>query len=150
MAHKFGNPYKKRKPQPEALPVLERLLKPSGLKLALGGKLARELLRLTVMQDLIDELGNIGRVYRYSDNAVEKKTRELTSSRSCKSNDPHIIALAQISRARVLYSGDGNLRQDFRNPNLINNPRGKVYHNEADVHLLENPPECLSPAVSDK
>ena len=44
-----------------------------------------------------------------------------------KSDDPHIIALAQVSGARLLYSNDKSLQQDFKNKDLINNPRGKVY-----------------------
>lgn len=45
----------------------------------------------------------------------------------CQSDDTHIIALAQISGARLLFSNDKALHQDFKNKELINNPRGKVY-----------------------
>ncbi len=44
-----------------------------------------------------------------------------------KSNDPHIIALAQISGARLLYSDDKDLHKDFKNKDLIHSPRGNVY-----------------------
>ena len=46
---------------------------------------------------------------------------------SCKSNDHHVIALAQISGARMLYSNDQALQQDFKNTALIDQPRGTVY-----------------------
>lgn len=149
MAHKFGNPNKKRKPHPDALPVLNRLMDPSGISLALGGKLTEELFILAVMRELVNELHNVGRVCLYQDNIVEQKTNLLIDSKSCKSNDPHTIALAQISGARVLYTGDGALRQDFTNPYLINKPAGKVYQSQSDARLLENPPKCLAPATSD-
>ena len=37
------------------------------------------------------------------------------------------IALAQTSGARLPYSDDGDLHRDFKNPALIDNPRGTVY-----------------------
>lgn len=58
---------------------------------------------------------------------VEKRAIELREIDLCVSDDEHIIALAQISGARLLYSNDGDLHKDFRNKNLIDNPRGKVY-----------------------
>ena len=41
---------------------------------------------------------------------IEKRLR---SDRRLRSNDPHIIALARASGARLLFSGDRNLIQDF-------------------------------------
>lgn len=61
------------------------------------------------------------------DSKVDEKTRQLKTNGSCKSNDQHIIALAQVGGARLLYSNDGDLHQDFDDKNLIDNPRGKVY-----------------------
>lgn len=46
---------------------------------------------------------------------------------SLTSNDPHVIALADVSGARILYSNDENLRDDFRNSVLVSSPRGKLY-----------------------
>jgi len=37
-----------------------------------------------------------------------------------------IVALAQVSGARLLYSNDRNLQQDFGNKAFIDKPRGKV------------------------
>ena len=56
---------------------------------------------------------------------VNAKAEELKNE--CVSDDQHIIALAQISGARLLYSHDGDLQEDFRNKELIDRPRGKVY-----------------------
>lgn len=44
-----------------------------------------------------------------------------------QSDDPHILALAVVSGARLLYSNDRLLQHDFKNLALINQPRGKVY-----------------------
>ena len=46
---------------------------------------------------------------------------------SCRSDDHHVIALAQISGARMLFSNDGALQQDFKNIKLIDQPPGTVY-----------------------
>ena len=62
-----------------------------------------------------------------SDTRVDERTEHLLANRSCKSNDSHVIALAQLSGARLLYSNDSDLHQDFDDKSLIDNPRGKVY-----------------------
>ena len=54
----------------------------------------------------------------------------------CVSDDPHVIALAQESGARLLCSLDEALHTDFTNPRLINAPRGHVYQNAAHKHLI--------------
>lgn len=55
-----------------------------------------------------------------------------------QSNDPHVLALARASGVRLLYTGDGNLVTDFKNAQLINHPRGKVYTRAANAGLLTN------------
>ena len=46
---------------------------------------------------------------------------------SFKSDDHHVIALAQLSGARLLYSNDSALHDDFGNKSLIDQPRGRIY-----------------------
>ena len=58
---------------------------------------------------------------------VNERAEDLQGSTVLKSNDPHIIALAQVSGSRLLYSNDSDLQDDFTDGRLINNPRGKVY-----------------------
>lgn len=97
-------------------------------QLVVGGKLFRELIdknegfRLWARQAIA-----AGRLKRHSDAVVQHRTSMLERSAQHKSNDPHVLALAQISGARLLYSNDRNLRSDFANPRLINSPRGKIY-----------------------
>ncbi len=62
-----------------------------------------------------------------NDEEVDTETKALKANGLCKSNDPHVLALAQVSGARLLYSNDKDLQQDFKNKALINSPRGKVY-----------------------
>lgn len=61
------------------------------------------------------------------DDCVNSRTDEIVEGQACKSDDEHVIALAQVSGARLLYSDDSDLQDDFRDPKLISNPRGRVY-----------------------
>ena len=61
------------------------------------------------------------------DREIENRTANLEDDAKCRSDDPHILALAQVSDVRLLYTNDGDLQQDFGNKSLIDNPRGKVY-----------------------
>ena len=44
-----------------------------------------------------------------------------------KSNDSYVIELASSSGARLLYSNDRNLHDDFTSGEVVNKPRGKVH-----------------------
>ena len=96
--------------------------------MVVGGKLLKELNQGSnkfaewARQALLREV-----VRRVDDTKVDDRTTKLIRDGACKSNDPHIIALAQVGGARLLYSNDGNLQQDFRDKGLIDNPRGRVY-----------------------
>ena len=97
-------------------------------RLVVGGKLREELeqgsedFRIWARQAIIARKMKI-----ISKERVDAQTKEIEDNVEYKSNDPHVIALAQVSGARLLYSNDGNLQEDFKNKNLIDGPRGKVY-----------------------
>lgn len=112
--------------------------------------------RLVVGELLLDELDSTkariwlreaiiaGRVRVIKKEMVREQTRQLHEQKVCKSNDLHIIALAQITRARLLYSNDRQLHQDFKNRNLINNPTGKVYSTYRHARLTTGHTKLLS------
>ena len=60
----------------------------------------------------------------------------LRTSGKLRSDDPHVLALARASGARLLYTGDKNLKADFKDPHLICSPRGKVYSSASNAKLL--------------
>lgn len=68
-----------------------------------------------------------GRILRVDDDEVETRASELREARTCLSDDEHVIAAAQVGGARLLYSNDRALQRDFKNKDLIDQPRGKVY-----------------------
>lgn len=53
-----------------------------------------------------------------------------------RSDDPHVLALARVSGARLLYTGDTDLIADFKDKKIIDSPRGKVYSGAANANLL--------------
>lgn len=71
-----------------------------------------------------------GRVVVLPDDQVSARARELDAAKVCVSNDVHVIAAAQLGRARLLYSNDQALHRDFKNSELV--PVGKVYSTTND------------------
>ena len=96
------------------------------LKLVIGGKLTHELLRDKRVSDWLTEGYRRGRVVQISDEHLDKVKSEIKHVR-VKSNDRHVIELAISSGARLLYSNDKNLQDDFTSGKVIKEPRGKVY-----------------------
>lgn len=66
----------------------------------------------------------------------EKEERRLRENKAVRSDDPHVLALARHSGARVLYTGDHKLIGDFKNKQLIDQPRGKIYSSAKNARLL--------------
>lgn len=97
------------------------------------------LLRLVVSRRLLAELNYVkarqwiqqgilaGKIRQETPGTVDQREEELGREGRCRSNDIHLIALAQVSGARLLYSNDRALHEDFGNKLLIDRPRGKVY-----------------------
>ena len=97
-------------------------------RLVIGGKVRRELTQQLNFVEWSSQATQAGRAIEYSDEEIDELTEKLKQHGGCKSDDCHIIALAQISGARLLHSNDDKLRDDFRNKQILNNPRGKIYN----------------------
>ncbi len=110
---------------------MDWLLRPNGGTLALGGKLRSELSddgRNGNFMKVYAQLRLMGSTKDVSDREVEVETKALEQQRVCQSNnDEHVLALARMSGARLLYSNDRALQDDFQDPHIINSPRGRVY-----------------------
>ena len=96
------------------------------MRLVAGGGLLQELAK-TPARDWVREAISAGRMRTVGKDKVNAKTDELERLGACGSNDAHVIALAQISGARLLYTNDRALQRDFNCKSLIDSPRGKVY-----------------------
>ena len=96
--------------------------------LVVGGKLLEELDRGSpVFRKWRLAARRAGRVRIENRGEIKERMEELQREQTYSSDDPHVLALAQVSGARLLYSNDGDLQQDFGDRELISNPRGKVY-----------------------
>ena len=93
-------------------------------RLVVGGKLLEELEQGSpTFRELASILVEAGRMRTINSDQVNTKAKKIKNQ--CVSNDPHIIALAQLSGARLLYTNDGKLQQDFKDKRLI--PEGSIY-----------------------
>ena len=96
-------------------------------RLVAGGRLLRELDRNLVFRKWRLQAVQAGRIKLLNDEAVDRRAAQLEQERTCRSNDEHVIAIAQLGGPRLLYSNDGDLQADFADKRLIDRPRGKVY-----------------------
>ena len=62
--------------------------------------------------------------------------RYLETRTDLCSDDWHVLALAREASVRLLYTADRNLKIDFKNKNIIDEPRGKVYSGKRNAKLL--------------
>jgi predicted nucleic acid-binding protein len=99
-----------------------------------GTKLRNEYFRSPKVRRVVKNLDQAGRAKAISDVLVDARMNQVEPN--CISDDPHIIALALESGARLLCSFDQALHTDFTNAALINNPRGSVYQQAGHQHLI--------------
>ncbi len=96
--------------------------------LVYGGRLADEYQKCSAsMQKILLELGRAGKTLRVSVDRIQAETITLKTDGFCVSNDVHVLALARASGARVVCTSDDDLKKDFKNPQIVSKPRGKVW-----------------------
>ena len=129
--------------RPPAGEFFFRWLNSGNGRLVVGGKLLKELSRSEKFKKWLRAalLPTVANARRVSDPDVDAETKMLESLGICRSDDEHVLALARVSGARLLFTNDRNLQEDFDNPRLINSGsgRGRVYttrrHKDVtDVH----------------
>ncbi len=102
------------------------LASPRG-QLVVGGELLRELDRNHGFTRWLGKAIGYDRARRMADEDIEAHTDALRRSEVCKSDDEHVLALAVASGARLLFTNDSLLMDDFRNPDIVPGPRGRIY-----------------------
>lgn len=113
--------------------------------LVVGGQLGEELDRVPGFRKWAYQSKLQGKpLVKISDYRINDETKEIQKRHNLKSNDLHIIALAHASGARLLFSNDENLHKDFKNPAIINGPRGKVYSTSEDKSFTEDKRRLLT------
>ena len=104
-------------------------------KLVVGGKLRRELELSEKTQRLLRELLLAGKATEIPDQKVESEVIALRKEQICSSNDEHVLALARVSGARLVFTNDQDLQDDFRNRQILGGVRGKVYTTLVNKHI---------------
>ena len=113
-------------------------------RLVVGGTLLRELSQYSKFKVWLAAAIPAGRAQSIRDAVVDEETESIRAGEICRSNDHHVIALARISGARLLFTNDRNLEQDFKNRSLVPNPRGKIYKTPDHRRLLNQHDLCPS------
>ena len=113
-------------PSPAGGRFFDWLASPRG-QLVVGGELRRELSRDHRFVRWLGSAIRYGRARTIPDEAVKERADDLRRRDICKSDDEHVLALAVASGARLLYTNDNSLMDDFRNRNIVPGPPGKIY-----------------------
>ena len=118
---------------------LRRAVFGSGCCVVYGGRLREEYEKIGTARRMVLALDRAGKARAIPDSPVDVRTEALKASGMLASDDPHIIALAEVSGSRLLHSLDTALHRDFTNPALIKQPRGRVYQGGAGHrHLVKS------------
>ncbi|MBI3828204.1 MAG: hypothetical protein HY291_01720, partial [Planctomycetes bacterium] len=106
-----------------------------------GGELVNEYKTLAKYFRIILEFDRQGMMRRVPDEKVNEAQAIIEKTVDYKSDDPHILALAQVSKVRLLLTDDDDLTTDFTNKDVIS-PKGNVYKNKAHAPLIRKHCEC--------
>jgi hypothetical protein len=124
-------------PMVKSASVIAREVNKGNLRIASGGRNWGELIRLQEGKRWLVERLRSGHAVRYDDAVVDAEESKVAAARTCRSDDPHVIALAKISGAKLLFSQDQALHDDFKRV-----CGGAVYQDETHAHLLRRRPPC--------
>ena len=97
-------------------------------RLVVGGKNLEELSKNRNFERWFrEERRRGGRVRQTRNEIISDRQQALVRDGLPTSDDEHVLALALVSGARLLYSNDRRLKNDFLNAEIIQEPGGKVY-----------------------
>ena len=131
-------------PEDDFAPLWKWIEHKSG-KIVFGfaGKLGVEWKKLAKAKRRLLQMWRAGQALQVPATRIEAEENAVTKLAICKSNDPHVIALARASGARILCTNDQNLETDFKNGELVPSPRGKIYKTANHKRLLGHNRICM-------
>lgn len=113
-------------PNADVAPIHDWLMKKGGrIVYSTGGKFAKEISRRA--RERLTAYVRSGMAIRIDAEAQKFRRDESSLAPDIRSDDPHVLALARASGARLLYTDDAALMDDFKDRRFIDDPRGKVY-----------------------
>ena len=131
--------------RPDAGEFFYEWLQKRGGRLVVGGELLRELGGYSKFIQWLYEVRRTGRTRIIPDHEVDAETNDLKARHICRSDDQHILALAIVSGVRLLFTNDDVLQDDFNDPEIINQPRGKIYTTRVHEDTTNTHRYLLSP-----
>lgn len=116
-------------------PVLKWLLDGKAKSgMIIGGWLTAELYKAG-LGELLVLLKQAARLHEIEEAVLKNHESALRASKQRKSNDVHVLALARVSRARLVFTTDRNLGVDLKNKKLV--PQTiSIYKNAGHSHLF--------------
>ena len=96
-------------------------------KLVVGGELLRELRGYGDFNRWLRTALTRNIALAIDDDEVDIETQAIRDQRVCRSDDEHVVALARVSGARLLFTNDRALQDDFRNTRIVPGTRGRIY-----------------------
>ena len=125
---------------PDATPIHQWLRRGVGrVVYSVDGSFEHELSRS--MRDRLRDYARAGRARFIPGARFLEDEQRLRDEGILQSNDAHVLALARASGARLLYTGDTDLKTDFKNTEIVR-PKGKIYSGAKNKGLL-NANTCL-------
>lgn len=116
----------------------------SGGAIVTGGDLERELFKLGKMRGLLNELSRSGQLKQIRPERVLRRQQQIVHQ--CKSNDPHVVALAIEANTRLIVTEDKNLIADLKNLSIVGTRRKIVKENSASPERVDRIRKLLSSA----
>lgn len=117
-----------------------------GILVVGGSKFEAEIRNDSRFLRFVNERRQSGKVRQGIDrDKVDAEQQRLVRLKICDSDDQHILALARVSDTRILFTNDDALQNDFRNPSIINRPRGQVYTTAVHKEVQQVHRDILSP-----
>ena len=112
---------------PEAGKQFRRWLGSRNGRLVVGGRLLEELRGNGGFREWFQQNELSGRLLQISGEEVGRREQRLKLADLCASDDEHVLALAAASGARLLYTNDALLMDDFRDRNIVPGAQGRIY-----------------------
>lgn len=100
----------------------------SGGRVVSGGQLERELFKIREMRVLALEWSRRGNLIRLPTEDLQRETDRVRDK--CRSNDPHVVAVAIVGRADVVVTEDNLLIQDLKDPSIVGSKR-RIFKEDA-------------------
>ena len=86
-----------------------------------------------IMRRKLLEYMESGKAARFSNEKIDEEISNLGRLKTIRSNDKHIIALARISKSKLLVTEDKDLIDDFKDRDIVG---GHIYKGKRHSRLL--------------